>query len=125
MISPFKKYRLISKFGNLALQTPKLEGGGEDWNMMGDNDLIILKFRVGTSMGKDQVKVETTPDQTHLVIKYTGDTKDDNVLARDLNVQLAMPPGYDGNKVTAKKSDEWLVITIVKPKHDPSKIAVE
>ena len=110
-------------FGKLALQNaPTSASAGEDWNVMGDEDLVILKLRVGES-AKGKVEVVTTTDQTHLVIKYTGDTND-NTEASKLNVPLALPPGYDGSKVQPRWFDGWLVILIAKPKHGPKKIDI-
>ena len=86
---------------------------------MGDEDLVILKLRVGES-AKGKVEVVTTTDQTHLVIKYTGDINDETQASK-LNVPLALPPGYDGSKVQARWFDGWLVILIAKPKHGAEK----
>ena len=107
-------------FGKLALQNaPTSASAGEDWNVMGDEDLVILKLRVG-EVAKDKVEVGTTTDQTHLVIKYTGDINDETQASK-LNVPLALPPGYDGSKVQARWFDGWLVILIAKPKHGAEK----
>jgi hypothetical protein len=35
-----------------------------------------------------------------------------------------MPRGYDGKKVQAKWFQDWLLVIIAKPKHDPDPIPV-
>jgi hypothetical protein len=43
---------------------------GENWSIMGDKDVIILKLSVGESPpNKEKFKVETAPDQAGLVIR--------------------------------------------------------
>jgi hypothetical protein len=42
---------------------------GENWSIMGDKDVIILKLSVGESPPKEKFKVETAPDQAGLVIR--------------------------------------------------------
>ncbi|CAD6269050.1 unnamed protein product [Miscanthus lutarioriparius] len=93
---------------------------GENWSIMGDKDVIILKLSVGESPPKEKFKVETAPDQAGLVIRYT----DDDNPASSTNVPLTMPRGYDGKKVQAKWFQGWLLVIIAKPKHDPNPIPV-
>jgi hypothetical protein len=81
---------------------------------------------VGESTSYEKLEVTTTEDQARLLIKYRGgggDLKDaaaaaDNP-ASSLDVQLTMPPGYDGRKAKGMMSSNgWLIIAIPKPKHE-------
>jgi hypothetical protein len=68
---------------------------------------------VGESTSYEKLEVTTTEDQARLLIKYRGggggDLKDDDNPASSLDVQLTMPPGYDGRKAKGMMSPNgWL-----------------
>ncbi|CAD6258734.1 unnamed protein product [Miscanthus lutarioriparius] len=117
---------------DVLLHIPTLSG--DNWSVMEDRDHFILKFRVGESTSNEKLEVTTTEDLARLVIKYRvggggGDHKDasadDDNPASSLNVQLTMPPGYDGrNAKGMMSSNGWLIIAIPKPKHEARKIDI-
>ncbi|OEL19274.1 hypothetical protein BAE44_0019707 [Dichanthelium oligosanthes] len=91
-------------------------GGGNNWSITEDNTHVTLKFNVGDKTSQDKLSVTTTEDLVHLVIKYTGDPKDDSP-ASEMDVRLLMPYGYDCKQVTASIGhDGWLHVIITKPK---------
>lgn len=111
-----------------ALVHPSILGGDHgSWSITEDTDHITVKLNVGDlGRDKDKLEVSTIPQgQGLLVIKYTGDSKDETPVS-SMDVRLLMPPGYDVNKVKASimPNGNWLEVTIARPQLEPTKIPI-
>ncbi|KAF8772429.1 hypothetical protein HU200_005755 [Digitaria exilis] len=91
------------------------------WRITEDKDRINLWFYVEQSMSKDKLEVGT--EDGVLLIRYIGDSSDDNP-ASLLDVRLLMPPGYDGQKVEAELEFGSLQVTIAKPRRGFNEIPI-
>jgi hypothetical protein len=97
---------------------------GDHWTITEDADRINLWFFVERTTKKEQLQVLTDDDV--LLVRFKGDgSKDDKSNpARQLDVRLLIPPGYDKSKVEAELAFGSLLVTVTKPKHDPIGIAI-
>nr|CAB3452296.1 unnamed protein product [Digitaria exilis] len=109
----------IQPFALVHPKFPPTSNGS--WRITEDKDRINLWFYVEQSTSKDKLEVGT--EDGVLLIRYIGDSSDDNP-ASLLDVRLLMPPGYDGQKVEAELEFGSLQVTIAKPRRGFNEIPI-